>query len=520
MALVRQQDSNRTESRWSEETSFKVADGAAVWELVEPNSFSDASAKFVKVVRSPIKFDRQRDKGVLTDLDCSFGFQTDITQHNSQTLLQGLFRARLRPQTEVGGAGQLTTVDGANAILAAAGLDVFAVNDLVQLRNGTKIAGNSNRLLTVTAALATGVTVAETLVAETLPANAVLVKVGIQTEAGDIDVDASGAFPTLTSTTLDFETDAALTPGMSIWIGGDAALSFFPTNAVNNCMARIRAIDANVLTLDKCSKGAMITEVQAGSTIQLFFGRGLKNELGSEIVRPSYQLERQLNAPDDAEPTEIQSEYFTGAVYSQGTINWNQADKVTIDAKFTAADQEVRTGVTGLKAGTRPAIESGDAQNTTSDLKRIKLARVIAGDEAPTPLVAFIQSATINIDNGDQPLKALTVLGAFDMSSGDFMVSGNLDAYFASIDVLTAVRDNLDCTLDMMVFKQNAGWTVDMPLITLSDASVTVSKDQPIKIPLVFDAASGEAIDTALDYTTYITFFDYLPTLAATPNPV
>lgn len=518
MAAVTHQNSNSTESRWSVETSFKVANGAAVWNLVEPNSFSDAAAKFNKTVRAPIKNDRQREKGVLTDLDCSFGFQTDLTQYNSQELLQGLFRANLRRQTEFGGAGQLLTVNGANGFTAAAGLDAFPIGTLVQLRNGTKVAGNSNRLLRVTASAAGLLTVAETLVAETLPAGAILVKVGVQTAAGDIDVDASQAFPALTSTTFNFLTGANLTPGMSIWIGGDAALSFFPTNPVNNCLARIRSVAANRLVLDKCSKGAMITEAQAGSTIQLFFGRVLKNETQALTVRPTYQLEMSLNAPDSALPTQIQSQYFTGACYSQATVNYNQADKITIDAKFTAADQEVRTGVVGLKAGTRPAIENADAQNTTSDLKRVKLARVINGDEAPVALVAFVKSATVNVDNGDQPLKALTVLGAFEMSSGDFAVSGNLDAYFASIDVLAAVRDNLDCTLDMYEFKQNSGWAFDLPLIALSDASVTPVKDEAIMIPLAFDAASGEAIGTNLDYTACYTFFDFLPTLAAIAN--
>lgn len=518
MALVTRSDSNTTESRWSEETSFKVANGSAVWNLIEPNSFSEASAKFTKVARNPIKADRQRDKGVLTDLDANFGFQTDLTQTNHQELFQGLYRAVLRQKTTFGGAGQLVSVNGSNQFTAASGLDAFAVGDLVVLRRGTKSAGNSNRILRVTAATPTLLTVAETLVAETLPADAILVRNGVQTAAGDIDVDASQAFPALTSTTLNFTT-LGLVVGQTIWIGGDQALERFATNPVNNCAARVRTIAANRLTLDKASKGAMITETQAGQTIRIFFGgRVLKNEVGALIIRKSYQLERSLNAPDDASPAQIQSEYFTGGVLTKGVMTLSQADKIVWDLSFMAADQETRTGVVGLKAGTRPAIESSDAQNTTSDLKRVRLARVIAGDEAPTPLVTFIKSATVTIDNNDQPLKALTVLGAFEMSQGDFAVSGTLECYFASIDVIDAVRSNLDCTLDIMEFRNGSGWTLDLPLIALDDGSVTVAKDQPIVIPLNFNAASGEQVDPALDYTACMTFFDGLPNLAASPN--
>lgn len=518
MAAVTKQDSNTTESRWSVETSFKVANASAVWNLIEPNSFSEASAKFTKVSRSPIRNDRQREKGVLTDLDCAFGFQTDLTQFNTQELQQGLFYAALRKKTEFGnGAGVITGVVAASdTFTAASGLDAFPVGSLVFARNFSKSLGN-NGFHRVISSVAGALGVATALTDETPSASALLVKVGIQTAAGDIDVDASQAFPALTSTVLDFTTQG-FTAGEYIWIGGDDALSFFPGNAVNNCCARIRTIAANRLTLDKCSKGAMITEAQAGSTIQLFYGRVLKNETGTLIVRPTYQLERQLNAPDSALPAQIQSEYFTGAVFSQGTMNLNQADKITLEAKFTAADHEPRTGATGLKTGTRPSIESADAQNSTSDLKRVRLARVISGDEAPTALVSFVESATIDFNNMVDPLKALTVLGAFEMSSGDFTVSGSMNCFFASIDVLTAVRDNLDCTLDLMAFKNNAGWVLDLPLITLSDGSVQVAKDKAIMIPLNFDAASGESIDTALDYTAAYTFFDYLPTRAATPN--
>ncbi len=518
MATKFEIDSNVSESRWSRETSFKVADASAVWQLIEPNSFSDAAAKFSKVVRNPIKADRQRDKGVLTDLDANFGFQTDITEHNVQDLMTGLVYAELRNKTTFGTAVlPLVSVNGANQFTAASGLTAFAVGDLVKLRGGSKLIGNINRVLRVTVSTATLLTVAETLFAETLPAGAILVKVGVQTGAGDIDVDASQALPALTSTVLNFTT-LGLTPGESIWVGGDAALSFFPGNPVNNCLARIRSIAAGRLVLDKASKGAMITEAQAGSTIQLFFGRVLKNEVGALIVRPTFQLEQQLGAPDTALPAQVQSQYFTGAVFAEGTINYNQADKFTLDAKFVAADQEVRSGATGLKAGTRPAIETADAQNTTSDLKRVKLAKVVSGDEAPTALVTFIKSATFNINNNVTPLKALTVLGAFEMSSGDFAVSGNMDCYFADIACLAAVRDNADVTIDTFTFKNNSGWAMDLPLVTLQDGSIMLASNQPMMIPLAFDAASGEAIDTNLDYTCCFTWFDHLPDLAALPN--
>src|SRR5688572_9658545 len=151
MAAVNRIDSNISETRYSEETAFNTADGSAVWKLVEPNSFSDARGQFAKVARNPIASDRQRKKGVTVDLDAQIGFNTDVTQYNVADLLQGLFFANFRPKTEFGGAGELVSINGANGATAASGLDVFAVGDLCVLRGGTQAAGNSNRILRVTA---------------------------------------------------------------------------------------------------------------------------------------------------------------------------------------------------------------------------------------------------------------------------------------------------------------------------------------------------------------------------------
>jgi hypothetical protein len=352
-----------------------------------------------------------------------------------------------------------------------------------------------------------------------LPTGTNLIKVGVQAGAGDITIDASGGLPLLKSTVLDFTADINLQPGMFIWIGGDAAGTIFPTNAANNAAVRVRrVVDANTVELDKATKGALVTESPGAATIELYLGRLLKNQTGSSIVHPTYQIERTLGAPDDALPAQIQSEYFTGCVYQKATINYNPADKITVDSVFLSADHEVRTGAVGVKAGTRPSIESDDGQNTTSDLVRIRLAQHTAGNEAPSALVAFVERLSLDVDNGDTPLKALTVLGAIQHSPADFMVTGSMDAYFAEIAVIDAVRNNVSCTLDLMNFKSNAGWVVDLPLITLNDGGLKVEKDNPIMIPIGFDAASGEEIDTNLDYTAAFTFFDYLPTLAATPN--
>ena len=517
MTLKTTIDSNICETRYSEETSFGVADGSAVWKPIEVNSFSDARGQFTKVARNPIASDRQRKKGVTVDLDVSAGFQSDLTQYNLADLFQGLFYADFRPKIEFGGAGQIVSVNGSNQFTAASGLDAFAVGSLVVLRNGTLVAGNSNRILRVTVSTGTALTVAQTLVAETLPASAVLVKVGVRTAAGDLDVNAAGSLPVITSTTLNFVT-LGLAVGEYIWIGGDDALTFFSGNAVNNCLARLRAVSANSITIDKASKGPMVTESNTADTVEIYICRVLKNEQIASQVRRTYQIERQLGAPDDASPSQIQSEYFTGCVFNEAVINLDTASKITVDCKFIGGDQEFRTGVTGVKAGTRPAIENADAQNTSNDLKRVRLSKIVSGDEDPDPLFAFFPSATVTINNGVTPNKAITRLGAFDMSAGDFMVSASVQGYFSSTDAIASVKNNDSLTLDIMEFRNNQGWVLDFPLVTAGDGSIQIEKDKPMMVPLTLEAASGEEVDPALDFTAIFCFFDGLPNRASTPN--
>lgn len=514
MAQVNKIDANVTGLRVSEELSFKNVDPSAVWTPLEPNSYADFGGAVTLVARTPINDSRQRKKGVITDLDASGGFQSDVTQENMQSILQGYFFADLRPKGE-----ELVTavdIDTSNPDeYEVASTTGFLVGSLIQ---GQNFAEAVNNAVNVVAAIVTDVSVevADGLLAveASPPATARIVVVGHQGAADDIDVDVAGTFPALTSTILDFTT-LGLIEGEWIFVGGDTATTSF-TNAENNGPKRIRTIAANRLEFDK-SDLAMVAETSAGSkTINLYFGRVLKNELGSLIKRRTYQLERTLGAPDDASPANIQAEYLAGAVPGTYTMNIPAASKLTADLTFLAGDSETIDGPTALKAGTRPNIVEADAFNTSSDFSRIRLAQHTDGTEAPVPLFAYATDFTVSIDNNLQPNKAVSVLGAFDVSAGNFSVGGSVTAYFSNVTAVAAVRNNVDITLDMFIVKANAGMVIDLPLVALGDGRPNVEQDQAITLPLEMDAATAAKIDPNLDYTAMMVFFDYLPNLADT----
>jgi len=512
MATMTKIDSNATGLRYCEEDSYKVVSGDEVWKPLEPNSYSDFGGSVTTVARNPINPSRQRKKGVVTDLDASGGFEMDITQSNLQDLLQGFFFADLRTKVEFGGAGEITgVVTSTDDFEAASGLDAFAAGDLVHAAGFSDAANNG--LHVVSAAAAGALTVTSNLVDETPATTATLVKVGVQASADDIDVDVSGSRPALTSTTLDF-TDLGLVPGEWIYIGGDSPLLGF-LNAANNGFARVFSIAANTLTLDK-TEDTMVAETSSGSrTVQIFIGRALKNESDpSDIVRRTYQLERQLGAPDDSSPSDIQAEYIIGCVPSEFEFQVPTADKAMANLSFVGATNETIDGPTSLKGGTRPDLVEADAFNTSSDVPRIKMAVYDSADAAPTALFAYVTELTLSINNNVSPNKAIGVLGAFEVTAGTFEVGGNVTAYFADVAVIDAVKDNSDVTLDFHLVKENAGVTIDVPLISLGDGRPNVEQDQAITLPLETNAATGAKIDSALDHTLLMVFWDYLPDAA------
>lgn len=509
MAQVNKIDSNVTGLRYAVETTTpKVLPGSPVWYPLEPNSYKDFGGQVTTLARKPISQDRQNKKGVVTDLEAGGGFQSDVTYSNLQDLLQGFFFADFRKKPEVGGyaASVFTSVATSDdSYNAASGLDVFAAGDLV-FGSGFGDA-NNNGLHKVVTSAAGKITVAENLVVEASPpADAKLVKVGVVATTGDIDVNAAGALPQLTSTTLDFTT-LGLIPGEWIFIGDDIAGSGF-TNAVNNGWKRIKSVAAGAIVLDK-STGTMVTEANTTSNIRIFFGRVLINEVGTLIKRRTYTLERTLGVPDPDNPTQTQAEYLKGSVPNELALNFATADKLTADVSFMAMEHELVEAASGLKSGARPAIVETTGYNTSSDISRVKMSVVDPASATPTALFAYITEATLTISNNVSMNKVIGTIGAADITAGNFDVKGTMTCYFTTVEALQAVKDNASVTLDILLVKENTGVVIDIPLLTLGEGRAQIEADQPVTLPLGFDAGKG-----AYGYTVMMSFFDYLPDAA------
>lgn len=511
MAAVNKIDSNVVSLAYAEEASIGVL-SSPTWYQLNPNSYDDFGGEITTVSANPINPSRQRNKGVTTDLDASGGFNHNWNFHALLDLFQGAFFANTREK----GTESVTAVDTDTVNpdeYEVASTTGFLVGNLIKGFGFTNSANNG--LNQVTAIVAdTSVEVADgQLVAEASPpSNAIIKVVGHQFAADDLNIVTSGDLPTITSdASFDFTT-LGLVAGQWIYIGGDSASLGFATSA-NNGYKRIRSISATEIVIDKSETTMVAESLSGGETVQIFYGDVIKNETGTSIVRRTYHFERLLGAPDDAAPSSIQAEALKGAVINEVTFNVPQADLASIDFTIVATDAEQNTAGNQLQSSVQEFFSATDF-NTSSDVRRIRMALTSSTDEDPTALFAYVTEAEITINNNVSPNKAVGVLGAFDVTAGTFEVGGSVTAYFSNVTAVQAVRNNSSVTIDVMLIKDNQGLILDIPLIALGNGRLEVEQDEPITLPLDLSAARGRDVNTNLDHTLLITEFWYLPTAA------
>jgi len=495
--------SNVTSLAFAEEASIGVLPVTPVWFMLEPNSYGDFGAEVETVARQPITSDRQMKKGVVVGITSTADFENDLTDDNLPRFMQGFVFADVRTKTEL----NATAATSVHYVVPANGTD-FVAGDLV-LASGAANAVN-NGLKVVTGSTGTTVVVSG-LAAETVAIS--LVHVGHEFASGDAEiVKGGGTLPTLITTTKDL-TDFGFIPGEFVYLGGDVVANTF-ANGANIGWARVKSAVTNIITFDKTDQ-EFVTDDGTGKSFRLFFGKVLKNEQAALQVRRTYHVERQLGAPDPASPAQIQAEYVKGAVPNEVTLSFGEASIITLDIAMMGTDYFTRDAATGPIAGTRPALKESDGYSANNDVKRIRMSSVPVGASSPVPLFNFVQELDISINNNVSENRAISYAGSIDMSEGMFEVSGALTVYFATVEAANSVRNNADITLDVAASKLNKGYAFDLPLVTLGEGRNEVEANEPITIELEAMAASGAKYDVNMNHTLCITFFDYLPTVAA-----
>lgn len=493
------QQSNNTGLSVAREASLGVLPPVPVWGQREPNSYKTFGPDFKQKTRSPINASRQQQKGVVVDLDASGGWQEDLTYPALSSFAEAIMFAAYRRKGDLA----VTAVTAASGYAVAAGGDGFKAGDIL-VGTGFASATNNGRKVLAADGIAADVQ-APGLVDE---ANTVgnISKVGHQFAAGDLSLVADGAFYLLESAGKTLGALGVI-PGETVFIGGDGNDGFL-SGIGGFCRVASVAADGSAAVLDKMQFPGV--DAGAGRSVVVYLGRVIKNESDPNlIVRYTHHLERTLGK-DDTTSANQQAEYIKGAVVDQWSMPLNTADKVTMDFTLQGTRYATVTSEVGPYAGTRPALQDGDAFTTSNDIPYSALH--VVGDA--DPLYAYLTDISLSVDNNVKGNKALGVLGSFDLSYGNFVVSANANAYFADVTAQEAIINNDNVTFTFALARSNQGIVVDIPLASLGDGKPKVASNEPITLALNISAARASLLSPLTDYTLMMVFFDYLPNVS------
>lgn len=493
-------DSNNTGLRYALEKCLNEAEDAPIWRPLEPNSYGDFGGTTTTVARQPINASRQNQKGVVTDKEASAGYTSDLTNLNHQHFMEGFMfaAARERATTTPLNTAPLpitavTVADGyaVNATVAAK----LKVGSVVMAQGFSTAANNGVKL--VTAVNGTSVLCAGLAAEANPPATASLVQVGHSFAAGAASITLTNGELRLSATGI--AAALGVIGGEWIFLGGEEASTSFPNS---KGFARVGRISADYLVLDKVSWKTREAQAGTGVSLQVRLGTVIRNEPDPALIeRFTFAFERTLGNDADG----VMSQYVTGSVANELTINVASADKVTAEFAFVACDSQARSGAQGLLPGSRPALVKQDAFNTSSDVRRLAFQLVGQHD----PLFMYATEMTITINNGGAGAKAIGVLGNFDINVGNFEVGGSTTAYFQDVRALNAINNNSDVTMDIILVKNNNGIVYDIPLLTLGGGMLGVELNSAVTIPL-----ENVAAESPFGHTLLYVHFPQLPSWA------
>lgn len=495
------------------EASLGVLPVSPVWRAAEPNSINQFGTTISKTARSPISQSRQRRKGIITDLDSAVEFEADLTLSHFRDYMEGFcFAVAIGapvfvPTAVTSGAFTVPAVSAGAAAKLIYGAST--AKSLIYARGHANDANNG--LFVLAGAVASGATsipVTGGAVAETIAATAdvELAVAGVRAAAGDLEIDADG---NLISTALNFTT-LGLSVGQWVHPGGvDATNQFF--NEANNGFARIAAIAANKLTLER--RGAAYVEDDGTSTgsggtglqIDLLFGQFVRNVPTNHPDYLEISTQFELELPNLGDAGADLYEYAMGNYHDTVSIALPLTEKATITYGFIGTDTVPPSASRATNAANAKLPSETSAFGTSTDL-----ARVIIENVDESGLTTDFKSLTVTLANNVSPEKVLGRLGARYMNTGNFEADVEAQVLFTSPAVTAAIKANVTLGLYFALRNDDGGVLCDFPSGTLDGGD----REFPVNQTVLLNGTFMAFEDERLGYSFGASLFPVLPELS------
>lgn len=512
------------------ESSIGVLPGSPLWKQLEPNDISAYGANIGTTPRRPISATRGRRKGTVTSLESNVEFDADITMDSFVDFAEGFVFAEFAnvefdlksssgtlPPPAVAGTNDFT-IDAASALLA--GKVTYTLNGAISLvyAQGYSNAANNgiHALDTDLATSNTTVQVASTLVTETPPTNASLQVCGVRTD--DLTLTISGSTATLVSggDIADWST-LGLLAGQYIHIGGrdtdGTVINAYDDGGTDNVYgyARITSISGSTLNLDKLDTNLGSGGPHSPETIDVLFGRFLRNVATTANIDDNRYLERsfqfEATFPDLGGAGTDEYEYAIGNFGNELALNFPLEDKATATFGFigTNADDITPTRKTGAASATSPLRTT--AINTSSNIVSLTTDVVSLASD-----VCF-KSLTITLNNNVTREVCLGTLGASFVNTDLFEVNIEAQGLFTNKEMVNAVKNNTTVTFAAVIANDDGAIAFDVPSLTFGGGDREYPVGESVLINLTGEAFN-DPVGTIPNVSLGISLFPAVPTAA------
>lgn len=493
-----------------EECPGQLPSSGVVWTRVEPSGYSDFGATLTIGERTAGSVIRRAQRGSITGVEASAGWNADYTPTGGHDEMAAL-ALRAGVQTRARQNISLTTASTITVERGAA----FGVGALVRI-TGSSSDNNNSLILRVNGVTGNVLTVASLTAGKTLAAipsggqNGRVTHVGNVFGIGNLrlEVTANSVSLARSSGTVNLSTALGLSVGDWIYVGGDTTASRFTSGGF---FGRVSTLSETAIGFSRITGAQPTQDAGAGKEIEIYLPRRVRDPVvSSEVLTRTVTWERTLGKTDTLHES---AEYVTGAALDEMEISAPSNENITVSYTFAAADAEVTDGTQPLKAGTRVTLPKTAPYSTATDTVRTHIAL----QSQPTPwapgMFEFVSDVNITVNNNssrpEAHRRAGSKYGGLGASLGALQAGGSLTAYYAGAAAVKAVREAAAVTMDTIAVRENFGIVIDLPLVTLSDAQITVEENTYIKLPLTMTAA-----ESADGYIMGMYFFDGLPSAA------
>lgn len=485
---------------------------AAGGQTLQPNAdgIGNFYPQLKTVAPSPLSKLRQMEAPQIVDVDAKPTLTTDLTKDVTDAFAEGMMLVRAK---HAGGTGvAYFTNNLPTPTVTARTTTAYTVNAAGALQAGTLVVprgwatganATANGTLQVVGASSTGTSIpVASGVAETPSGYTVTLEVaGFRGASGDIQLNASGNL--ISTITADFTT-MGLTVGQWIWVGGTVGGGHDFATAAYRGYAKITAIAAALLTLERRQWTVASADTGTGKTIDLYWGRYLRTVAftDADYLEPSYNLE--LSYLKLSAGTTDEYVYANGNLVDQWKISSPAQNLIGLELTFigtTISDPSTTRATYGGAAAGPLAI---DRYNSVTREPYLALLR--KSDEAV--ISNDVETWSLTYMNHISPQKQQGFFGTKRVVVGKAEVALTATVEATSDAAMIACSQNTTLTFGAGFNNSDGGIFFDIPSVKCTNAPPKF----PANGPVTLDLTAAGFRDSVGNYTMAVSLFPYLPT--------